>query len=123
MIRWRTILLPALVAIFSYEWVTVEFWDTGKQALLVSLSVVAAGVLVRLARALPFTTADQYELEEIRKLTKAVSQIARSLRALLITVLLGMLGLVIAKPLALKAASVAAVVGYVPYIEGVISAF
>jgi hypothetical protein len=99
MIRWPILILPLLVGCFCYRWVPVEFWDTSKQALLVCLSVIAAGVLVRLARALPFTTADQYELDEIRKLTKAVSQIARSLRALLIAVLVGMIGLIVAKPL------------------------
>jgi hypothetical protein len=76
MIRWRSIVLPLLVGGACYRWVSVEFWDSSKQALLVCLSVIAAGVMVRLARALPFTTADQYELEEIRSLTKAVSQIA-----------------------------------------------
>jgi hypothetical protein len=76
MVRWRTILLPLLIGAICWRWVSVDFWDASKQALLVCLSVIAAGVLVRLARALPFTFADQYELDEIRSLTKAVSQIA-----------------------------------------------
>jgi hypothetical protein len=99
MVRWRTIFVPLLIGAACSGWVSVDFWDASRQALLVCLSVIAAGVLVRLARALPFTVADQYELDEIRSLTSAVSQIARSLRALLIAVLVGMIGLVVAKPL------------------------
>jgi uncharacterized protein YacL len=83
--------------------------------------VIAAGVLVRLARALPFTTSDQYELDEIRRLTKAVAQIARSLRALLIAVLVGMIGLVVAKPIVAAAKEAPIFEAYAPQIEGLVS--
>jgi hypothetical protein len=121
MVRWRNILLPFLVASLCYRWVSAEFWDGSKQALLVCLSVIAAGVLVRLARALPFTTADQYELDEIRRLTKAVAQIARSLRVLLIAVLVGMIGLVVARPVVAGTKDTAIFAAFGAQIEGLIS--
>ncbi|MBH5372962.1 hypothetical protein [Bradyrhizobium glycinis] len=67
-----------------------------KAGLLVALSVMAAGVLVRLARGLPFTSADHYEVDEVRRLTKAVEQIMRSLKLLILAVLLAMIVLVTA---------------------------
>jgi hypothetical protein len=44
--------------------VDVKSWDELKAGLLVALSVMAAGVLVRLARGLPFTAVDHYEVDE-----------------------------------------------------------
>lgn len=99
MIRWQTLIYPVAVGGLAAVFVSVEFWDTSKQAFLVSLSVIAAGVLVRLARGLPFTNVDHYEVEEIRKLTEAVKLICRSLRALIFVILLAMVFLVFAKPL------------------------
>ncbi len=98
MIRWQTLIIPILSGGLAAAFVGVNFWDLSKQAFLVSLSVIAAGVLVRLARGLPFTNVDHYEIEEIRDLTKAVDQICRSLRALIFVVLLAMVFLVLAKP-------------------------
>jgi hypothetical protein len=97
MIRWRTLIFPVLAGFLAAGFVSVAFWDLSKQAFLVSLSVIAAGVLVRLARGLPFTNVDHYEVEEIRELTKAVDQICRSLRALILVVLVAMVFLVLAK--------------------------
>lgn len=97
MIRWQTLIFPVLAGCLAAGFVSVSFWDLSKQAFLVSLSVIAAGVLVRLARGLPFTNVDHYEVEEIRELTKAVDQIIRSLRALIVVVLIAMVFLVLAK--------------------------
>lgn len=122
MSRWSNIVVPVLVAVAAGNLVGVGFWDASKQGLLVSLSVIAAGVLVRLARGLPFTTADHYEVDEIRKLTRAVTQIARSLRVLVMFVLAGMFGLVVAKPLLDLALATPQVAQYISYVEGGISA-
>lgn len=72
MIRWNNLLIPATVGLAAAYLIDLKFWDDQKAGLLVALSVMAAGVLVRLARGLPFTSVDQYELDEVRQLTKAV---------------------------------------------------
>jgi hypothetical protein len=87
-----------LVAIASATASTVDMWDGFKQALLVALSVIEAGVLVRLARGLPFTSPELYDVDEIRELTAAIQQIARALRALFVVTLATMIGLVMLKP-------------------------
>lgn len=91
MIRWRALIGPIAVAAMATTFVRVEAWDSAKQALLVALSVIAAGVLVRLARGLPFTNPDHYEVHEIRQLSQAIDQILRSLRVLIILVLCSMI--------------------------------
>ena len=98
MIRWRNIIIPIIVGIVACL-VDVTSWDELKAGLLVALSVMAAGVLVRLARGLPFTSVDHYELDEVRQLTRAVDQIMRSLKLLVLAVVIGMVALVIALPM------------------------
>lgn len=97
--RWFNAALPLVLGFITANCIAVSTWDECKQGLLVALSVIAAGVLVRLARGLPFTTPDHYELDEVRKLTAAVRQIIRSLRILVRIVLSGMIILVLAHPL------------------------
>ncbi len=122
MLRWSNILVPALAA-FAAGWlVRVTVWDDSKQGLLVALSVIAAGVLVRLARGLPFTTPDHYEVDEIRKLTEAIRQIVRSLRLLIMFVLAGMFGLVVAKPLFDLAKATPSVAPHAGHVESAVSA-
>ena len=122
MVRWRNIVIPLLVAAFCWLLVPVDFWDANRQALLVCLSVVAAGVLVRLTRALPFTAADQYELDEVRRVTAAITQIARSLRALLKVTLASMIGLVVAKSVLSAAAAVPLFARHITQVDPAISA-
>jgi hypothetical protein len=122
MIRWRTLLVPLVAAAAAALLVLVGFWDASKQGLLVALSVVATGVLVRIARGLPFTTPDHYEVEEIRTLAKAVSRIIRALRALIFFVLAGMVSLVLAKPVLDFALAVPALQPLAGYAERAISA-
>jgi len=98
-IRWRNIIIPIIIGIVAACLVDVTSWDELKAGLLVALSVMAAGVLVRLARGLPFTSVDHYELDEVRQLTRAVDQIMRSLKLLVLVVLTGMVALVIALPM------------------------
>lgn len=98
MIRWKTLIVPFVAGVLSFLTVSLGFWDSTKQAILVSLSVIAAGSLVRLARGFPFTAPDHYEVSEIRALATAVEQIIRALRALILVVLTTMVVLVFAKP-------------------------
>lgn len=76
---------------------SVEFWDASKAAILTALSVIGAGVLVRLARGLPFTNADQFQVEEARKIAAAFKQSILALRMLMIIILGTMVSLVVVK--------------------------
>lgn len=80
------LLVVAVAAVVSAFLLKKAFWDANRAALLVMLSVTAAGTLVRLARGLPFTTPDHYELQEIRALTKAVKEIMAKLRLLILVI-------------------------------------
>lgn len=93
------LLAVAVAAVASGLLLNDTFWDKNRAALLVALSVIAAGTLVRLARGLPFTTPDLYELGEIRQLTQAVSGIMRKLRLLLVIIVGTMLLLIVLFPL------------------------
>jgi ABC-type amino acid transport system permease subunit len=98
-IRWYNIIIPVAVGLMAAALMDIAFWDELKAGLLVALSVMAAGVLVRLARGLPFTSVDHYEVDEVRQLTRAIDQIMRSLKLLVLVVVIGMVALVIALPL------------------------
>jgi len=91
------LLVPVVGAVVAALMVSVDFWDTSKASILTALSVIGAGVLVRLARGLPFTNADQFEVEEARKISSAIKQSIRALRILIIIILATMVSLVICK--------------------------
>ncbi|MER9026151.1 hypothetical protein NKI01_26990 [Mesorhizobium sp. M0815] len=85
----------------------MAFWEAAKPSLLTALSVIAAGVLVRLARGLPFSNPDQFELGEVRLIAAAIKQSIRALRALIGVVFLAMGSLVFAKAIAAALTSAA----------------
>lgn len=89
--------LPIFAAATAEAFVSVEFWDASKAAILTALSVIGAGVLVRLARGLPFTNADQFQVEEARKIAAAIKMSIRALRVLIIVILGTMVSLVVIK--------------------------
>lgn len=93
------LLMPALGAATAALTVSVGFWDNSKAAVLTALSVIGAGVLVRLARGLPFTNVDQFQLDEARKISAAVKQSIRALRILIFVILIAMASLVLVKGL------------------------
>ncbi|MFN3224736.1 MAG: hypothetical protein ACE360_00605 [Hyphomicrobiales bacterium] len=105
-IRWLHLLIPIAGAASAATLTTVVFWDAAKPFLLTALSVIAAGVLVRLARGLPFTSSEQFELDEIRQVTAALKQSVRALRALITVVFLGMGSLILAQPLTNRLAAI-----------------
>ncbi len=98
MVRWMNLIMPSLAGAVAFFFVGVGFWDASKQAFLVSMSVIAAGALVRLSRGFPFTVPDHYEVIEIRDIANAVEKIVRALRALIIVVFATMVVLVVAQP-------------------------
>jgi hypothetical protein len=121
MVRWKLFIVSVVAAALAAGFVTIDMWDNVKQALLVALSVLAAAVLVRLARGLPFTNADQFEVEEIKALTKAVQQIMRSLRLLIFVILATMLLIALAKPILDRVIPIAQS-GWIPiYVRAAIS--
>lgn len=103
-IKLSHLLVPIVSAITAGAFVSVDFWDASKAAILTALSVMGAGVLVRLARGLPFTNVDQFQLDEARKITKAIKQSVRALRVLIIVILGAMASLVVLKGLVISIA-------------------
>jgi hypothetical protein len=91
------LVLPVCGGAIAAAFVTVDFWDASKAAILTALSVIGAGVLVRLARGLPFTNADQFQVEEARKVASAIKQSIRALRVLIIIIFATMASLVVVK--------------------------
>lgn len=76
------IFIPPFVGILAAAMVPVQTWDEWRTSLLPALSIIAAGVLVRLARGLPFTNADHFKLEQFRDIARRLKAISRSLRLL-----------------------------------------
>lgn len=91
------IVIPPFVGILAAATVSVDTWDDWRTSLLPALSIIAAGVLVRLARGLPFTNADHFKLEQFRDVSRRLKAISRSLRLLAYIAIGTMLALIIAK--------------------------
>lgn len=85
-IHWSHIVLPLSAATVSGWLGSAAVWDGIKAPLLTCLSVIAAGVLVRLARGMPFTNTNGFDLEFARKVASAVKASIRALRTLLIVI-------------------------------------
>ncbi|WP_312148230.1 hypothetical protein [Brevundimonas sp.] len=90
------ILVPPVIGILAAAMVTVETWDNWRASLLPALSIIAAGVLVRLARGLPFTNPDHFRLEQFRDVSGRLKKISRSLRLLAYIALGTMFALILA---------------------------
>src|SRR5690349_5752826 len=99
-LSYSSILIPVVFGAASGVWISVSAWGDLRSNLLPALSVIAAGVLVRLARGIPFGNPDQFEVEEARRITGAFVQVVRSLRALIYATLVAMLWLAVAPSLA-----------------------
>ncbi|RWB72940.1 MAG: hypothetical protein EOQ50_18405 [Mesorhizobium sp.] len=122
-INWSHLAIPVAGAAAAWELASVAFWEAAKPSLLTAMSVIAAGVLVRLARGLPFNNPDQFALDEVRQIAGAIKRSIRALRALIAVVFLAMGSLVFAK--AINTALLAATyipVKVAPYVEPGISA-
>lgn len=89
-LRLSHLILPIAGACTASAFGTMAFWDSSKAPILMTLSVIAAGVLVRLARGLPITNAENFELDEARRIAAAIKKSIRSLRILMIAIFLCM---------------------------------
>ena len=96
------LVIPLCGAALAFYAATPDFWYASKQLLLIVLSVIAAGGLVRLANGLRFTNFDQMELGEARKVSAAVNQSVAGLRALIIAIFLAMVFTIFVDSLVLK---------------------
>ncbi|WP_097091401.1 hypothetical protein [Novosphingobium sp. Chol11] len=94
--RFKNLAVPMTAAIAAWFAVPVDFWSDARSSLLTAFSVIAAAVMVRLARGLPFTNADHFEVEEIRQVATAIKQIMRSLQALIGFILATMIAITFA---------------------------
>lgn len=83
--------LPVVTGVLGWLWVPLSFWETVRSPVLTALSVMAAAILVRLARGLPFTNADHFEIREIEEVTSAIKQIMAALFLLLTIIVACML--------------------------------
>lgn len=98
-VSWPPIVFPIATAAVAATYVGVGTWDGWRAGLLPALAVIAAAVLVRLARGMPFSNPDQFDPHEVVGVTEALRSLARSLRGLIFVVLATMVALVIAAPL------------------------
>lgn len=106
-LTYAPIVIPSAAAVAAAAWLSMADWSGLRPNLLPALSVIAAGVLVRLARGVPFTNPDHFTVEEARQIGAAFVQVARSLRALIYATLVTMLWLAISPTIAEKIAAVA----------------
>lgn len=94
MTRWLHILIPVTLGAVAYAIMRPEHWDEIRQGLMFALSLLGAAVLVRLARGMPVTNTDFFEVDEMRNLTAAVTKVYRSLIFLLSAIVVSLVGLV-----------------------------
>ncbi len=88
-------LIPIASGVASGSLISLATWEQLRTPLLPAISVVAAAVLVRLARGLPFTNADHFSLDDFRSVASKLEQNARKLRALIFVCLGALVGLIV----------------------------
>lgn len=82
-VQWTHIILPLGVGLATGLFTDATMWSELNEALLSVVAIVSAGVLVRLARGVPFSVIDVLEADEARKLSDALKQAVRALGGLL----------------------------------------
>lgn len=95
-VSWPTVAITTAGLLASGLFVPVATWDTLRPALLPAISIIAAAVLVRLARGLPFTNADHFDLDQFRQVASNLEANARKLRALIFICLAALVLLIVA---------------------------
>lgn len=98
-VEWSHIVAPALVGVVAGLGTEASTWLGLRDALLSVLSIISAGLLVRLARGVPFSATDVLRPDDVRKLSEAIKRSIRGLRMLLVVCFIGMLLLVFAEQL------------------------
>ncbi|WP_143089580.1 hypothetical protein [Qipengyuania nanhaisediminis] len=95
-ISWPTVAITTAGLLAAGFFVPVGTWETLRPALLPAISIIAAAVLVRLARGMPFTNADHFDLDQFRQVAKNLEANARKLRALIFVCLAAVVLLIVA---------------------------
>ncbi|MFT4251005.1 MAG: hypothetical protein QM608_00785 [Caulobacter sp.] len=80
--------------------VDVYGWEIARLWLIPALSIIAAAVLVRLARGLPITNPDHVQEDDVDEVAATFTSLARSLRTLFWVALITMVAVGLAAPLA-----------------------
>lgn len=96
--------LPVLAsfaaAAICFAFVNVYAWENVRGWLIPALAIIAAAVLVRLARGVPFTNPDHISADEVHEVTGSFTNLSRSLRTLFLVVLGTILAVGCISPLA-----------------------
>lgn len=100
MITWPPVIGSVAAAAVCAAAVSIYGWEDARTWLLPALSIVAAAVLVRLARGVPFTNPDHIREEDVEAVTAAFISLSTSLRSLFFVVLGTMVVVGAASPLA-----------------------
>ena len=87
MVTWLPIVMSVAAALICGLAVDVYGWEAGRLWLIPALSIIAAAVLVRLARGVPLTNPDHVRAEEVNEVTGAFTALIRALRSLFFVVL------------------------------------
>lgn len=87
-------IVPVGAGLLGGFFTTPALWQSLSTALTSVVSIISAGILVRLARGVPFSAIDVLETSEANRLAKALKGSIRALRALLLVCFLTILALV-----------------------------
>lgn len=81
--NWLHILITFAGGIVALAMTENTIWINAQQGLLSGIAIISVGVLMRLARGVPFSAIDVLTKEEAHKLSCAIKQSVRTLQALL----------------------------------------
>lgn len=77
MSKWLQVAVPLGLAVVSYLFMDPHNWADVRQGIMLALSVLSAAIFVRLARGMPITNVDFFEVQEIRNLSTSVMMVMR----------------------------------------------
>jgi len=93
------VVLPVICAALSAWLISLSGWESLRTAVIPAISMIAAAVLVRLARGLPFTNPDHFSLGQFRDVAAKLEVNARHLRALIWVCIGAVVAITIGAPL------------------------
>jgi len=98
-ISFPAVVLPVVCAAVSAWVIGLAGWESLRAAVIPAISMIAAAVLVRLARGLPFTNPDHFTLDQFRDISQKLQTNARYLRALIWICIAAVVAVTIGGPL------------------------
>lgn len=93
MIKWLYIVIPAGFGLIAFVIMQPALWEDIGRGLILALSLLSAAVLVRLARGMPVSNTEYFDVDEIRRLSKAVMKVYRALIVLFAAAIGSIIGL------------------------------